>query len=394
MKSILGLCLVVASVISNVAWSQEPNIDNWEEHRAEGLANLHRIITNVLVVNAQDVFPLNDQARDYALHEIPSVARVMKHPAVSGVVVITEDGDVLLEHYGNGKDRNSTLSDQSATKSVGWILLNKAIKDGKISLADKVEKHIPEIGPGFKGRTIGDVAAMAVHHNVAELAAYTGDPVALKMFKRSDVIFGFGRNDKQETLAEFVQTIEAGGENGSNEWKGATVNYASINTNVLALAIERATEVPFAKQVRRLLHKVGGENPVYMGTDFDGLPMISGGMCSSTVDFARYGRLLIADKAQVLADRKASGSSGVVVPAELVHIESRYYKSAMHNEFGLGHSGWGGQVIWADPESGVIVAVNSQLASKLPAPYPHFDMLYAAAYDIVKHQRAKEKTSR
>ena len=131
-----------------------------------------------------------------------------------------------------------------------------------------------------------------------------------------------------------------------------------------------------------------------MGTDFDGLPMISGGMCSSTVDFARYGRLLIADKAQVLADRKASGSSGVVVPAELVHIESRYYKSAVHNEFGIGHSGWGGQVIWADPESGVIVAVNSQLASKLPAPYDYFNMLYAAVYDIVKHQRSKEKTSR
>jgi CubicO group peptidase (beta-lactamase class C family) len=388
-KTILGL--IATGSLMNAVFAQEPNIDNWEEHRAEGLAHLHRIMTNVMVVNAQDVFPLNYQARDYALHEIPSVARVMNHPAVSGLVVITDDGDVLLEHYGNGKDRNSTFSDQSATKSSGWILLNKALSESKISLDDNVEKHIPEIGPGFKGRTIGDVAAMAVHHNVAELAAYKGDPVALKMFKRSDVVFGFGRNAKQETLVEFVQTIEAGGENGSNEWKGATVNYASINTNVLALAIQRATKVPFAKQVRRLLHKAGGVNPVYMGTDFDGVPMISGDMCSSTVDFARYGRLLIEDKAQVLADRRASKSAGQVVPAELLHIESRYYKSAVHNEFGIGHSGWGGQVIWADPESGVIVAANSQLASKLPAPYPHFNMLYAAAYDIVKHQRAKKK---
>ncbi len=52
------------------------NIDNWQHgFRAEGLANQHRIMPNLLVVNAQDVFPLNYQARDYDLHEISSVAR-------------------------------------------------------------------------------------------------------------------------------------------------------------------------------------------------------------------------------------------------------------------------------------------------------------------------------
>ncbi len=36
-------------------------------------------------------------------------------------------------------------------------------------------------------------------------------------------------------------------------------------------------------------------------------------MVSSTVEFARYDRLLIEDKAQVLADRTASKSAGQVV---------------------------------------------------------------------------------
>ena len=383
--------LISVCSFSNAALAQKVDIDNWEEHRAEGLAKLHRIITNVMMVNAQNVFPLNYQARVYELREIPSVARVLRHPALSGMVVMTMGGDVLLEHYGNGKNRSSTLSAQSSTKSFGWILLNKAIKAGKISLDDKVEKSIPEIGPGFKGRTIGDVAAMAVNHNVAELAAYQGDPAALKMFKRSDVVFGFGRNDTRKTLVDFVPKIEAGGKDGSNEWEGTMLNYASINTNVLALAIQRATQVPFAKQVRLLMHEIGGENPVYMGTDFDGIPMISGGMSASTVDLARYGRLLIADKDQVLADRRASRTAGQIAPAEVMHVESRYYKSAIHNEFGLGHSGWGGQVIWAHPESGVVIAVNSQLSGSAPAPYPYFNMVYAAVYDIVKHERAKKE---
>ena len=169
--TLLALFLGI-SLMGYTALAQEPTIDTWQKGlRAEGLGSLHRIMPNLLAVNGQDVFALNYQARDYDLHEIPKVARVMNHPAVSGFVVITEKGDVLLEHYRNGKDRNSAFSDQSSTKSMGYILLGQALKEGKIRLGDKVERHIPEIGPGFKGRTIADVAAMAVNHSVAELKA-------------------------------------------------------------------------------------------------------------------------------------------------------------------------------------------------------------------------------
>lgn len=368
------------------------NIDTWQDGlRAEGLTNLQRIMPNLMVVNSQDVFPLNHQARDYELHEIPSVVRVINHPAVAGFVVIAEDGDVLLEHYGNGKDRRSTFSDQSSTKSIGHLLLNNALRDSKIRIDDQVENYIPEIGLGFRGRTIGDIAAMAVNHNVAELLAYTGDPAALEMFNRDERVIGLQRNDERETALRFVKQIQVAGDGASNEWEGEIANYATINTTVLGLAIERATQETLAQLVREQLHRVGGENPIYMGTDFDGLPIIGAAMLSSTVDFARFGRLLIDDKAQVLRDRETSKTDGQVVPSEISHIESRYYKSAIQNEFGIGHSGWGGQLIWADPESGVIVAINSQLASKLAAPYDHFNKLYAAAYGIVKHYRAMAK---
>jgi len=368
------------------------NIDSWQKGlRGEGLANLQRILPNLMAVNAQDEFPLNYQAADYELHEIPSVARVLAHPAVSALVVITENGDVLLEHYKNGQDRTSTFSDQSSTKSIGHILLNQALKDGKISLEDKVEKYVPNIGPGFRGRTVGDVAAMAVNHNVAELAAYTGDPKALGMFNRDERIIGLQRNDERDTARQFVQEIEIAPGADSNEWKGEIANYATINTTVLGLCVEAATGVPLDDQVRNLLHKVGGQNTMFMGTDFDGLPIIGASMLSSTVDFARYGRLLIADKEGAIADREKAKTDGQPVPAELTHIESRYYKSAIMNDYGLGHSGWGGQLLWADPNTGVIVACNSQVNSKLPAPYDHFNKLYAAAIDIVQHYRAKEK---
>ena len=367
------------------------SIDTWQNGlRPDGLVNLHRIMPNLLAVNAQDVYPLNYQAADYELHEIPSVTRVIFHPAISALVVINDNGDVLFENYKNGNDRNTTFSCQSSTKSIGYILLNRALSSGEVTLDDKVEKYIPYIGKGFQGRTVGDVAAMAVNHNVAELAAYTGDPKALVMFNRDERVIGLQRNDKKETARMFVQEIELAPEAESNEWKGEIANYATVNTNVLGLILESATGVPLSQQVRGILHEVGGQNTMYMGTDFEGFPIIGASMLSSTVDFARYGRLLIKDKEAVLRDRARAKTDGQPVPPQLTFLESRYYKSAIMNDYGIGHSGWGGQLVWADADTGIIIAANSQVNSKLPAPYDHFKKLYEAAIDIVKHYRAKE----
>ena len=363
-------------------------IDTWHANRAEGLTQLNRICPNLMVVNAQDRFELNHQARDYTLHEIPSVARLLNHPAVSSLVVMRTDGQVLLEHYKNGNDRDTVFSVQSSTKAIGYLLLNRALKAGKIKLDDPVEHYIPEIGSGFRGRTVTDVAAMAVHHNVAELAAYTGDPEALEMFDRDERVIGLARNDERETLRQFIHVIEAAGENGSNVWDGEIANYATINTSVLGLMLEKAMQTPLASQVRELLHEVEGENPIFIGTDYDGTPVIGASMLMTTLDFARYGRLLIADKDQVLYDRSAAETDGQSVPADLAYIDSRYYKSAIHNEFGIGHSGWAGQLIWADPQSEIVVAMNGQVASELPAPFEHFQMQYQGAIELVQHLRA------
>ena len=365
------------------------NIDTWQRgRRAEGLAHLHRIVPNLMAVNAQDVFAVNHQARDYVLHEIPSVTRVMSHPGVAAIVVMRANGDVVLEHYGDGHDRRSTFSDQSSTKSIGYVLLSRALTAGLLTLDDPIEPLVPGVGPGFSGRTVGDVASMAVNHNVAELAAYTGDENALAMFDRDERMIGLQRNDQRETLRQFISEIEQG-EGDSTEWTGEIANYATINTSVLGLAIESATETPLATLVRDLLHEIGGESTVYVGTDFDGVPIIGASLMAATLDFVRYGRLLIGDVAQVERDRHASRADGQPVPAELTHVESRYYKSAIHNEFGVGHSGWGGQLIWADPSSGTIIAINSLLASALPAPFDHFEKLYHAAIDIVTHYRVE-----
>lgn len=364
------------------------NIDTWQQQRHVGQANMPSFYPNMMAVNPQDVFEIDHQKRDYDLHEIPSVARILSHPATGAVVIMNKDGDVLLEQYRNGHDRNTTFANQSSTKTIGYILLQKALAEGKISLDDKVEKYIPSIGSGFRGRTVGDVANMNVNHDVAELAAYTGDPQALANFDKDERVIGMQRNDERLGLRDWIESINAMGK--SNEWKGDIANYATINTSVVGWLVEAATGVSLQQQVRELFHEVGGENTMFMGTDFEGTPVIGASMMLSAVDFARYGRLLIADPAAAKNDIKQAKKLGQPVPAELTYVDSSYYKSAIMNQYGLGHSGWAGQLIWADPESGVIIAVNSMIQSELPAPYDHFNKIYNAATDIVKHERAKQ----
>ena len=85
-------------------------------------------------------------------------------------------------------------------------MLSRALTAGALTLDDAVESLVPEIGLGFRGRTVGDVAAMAVNHNVAELAAYTGDEDAKAMFDRGK---RSGRRNVKRLLAE-ADDIKAG----------------------------------------------------------------------------------------------------------------------------------------------------------------------------------------
>ncbi|MDO6683854.1 MULTISPECIES: serine hydrolase domain-containing protein [unclassified Agarivorans] len=387
------IAAVAAALLSSANISAAPSnqvpltIDTWQQQRAEGLVNLPSITPNLLAVNAQDSFKIDHQKRHYGLHEIESVERLIKHPAVASIVVMSKDGDVMLEHY-RDTDRSTIFSNQSSTKSMGYILLSRALNAKKVKLDDKVENYLPNIGKGFKGRTVADVANMAVNHNISELAAYTGDPEALEMFDNDERVIGLQRNDQRQTLRQFTSEIEAMGP--SNQWSGKQANYATVNTNVLMLILEAATNTPADQLVRELMHEIGGEKTVYMGTDFEGVPMIGASMMSATLDFARYGRLLIEDVDAAKQDIKQASKNGEVVPAELTAIESRYYKSAIMNQYGVGHSGWGGQLIWADPESSTIIAINSRVASELPAPYDHFNKLYQASYDIIDLLRKQQ----
>lgn len=59
------------------------------------------------------------------------------------------------------------------------------------------------------------------------------------------------------------------------------------------------------------------------------------------------------------------------------------------SEYFLGHSGWGDQFILAEPQSSVIILINSQLTSKLPALFNRLNKLFNTTFDIFRNYRVE-----
>ena len=91
-----------------------------------------------------------------------------------------------------------------------------------------------------------------------------------------------------ENLADFLLTLQKGP--GAH---GGPFAYASPNSDVLGLLIERVTGARFADLFETLLWQpMGARNDGYVTVDAIGTPRTAGGMCVTARDLARVGELL------------------------------------------------------------------------------------------------------
>jgi len=283
----------------------------------------------------------------------------------------------------------------SATKTSVNLLVGKAVADGKLDLNAKVEKYIPEIGTGYRGRTVADVLAMNVYHEFDEMTAYNAEAgTRLRtMLDNEESTLGWEPSNITDlTRREFIASFEAGHEDGSNDNRTGKYFYTTGNTDLAAWMVERATGVPTQAAVRDILHAIGGENTVYISTDRTGVPIVGGGLIMTPRDWARYGMLL--------------GSGGVGVSGEMVGggtdwmkqtmtdgkvsigMEGWHYMNSSYaSEWGFGHPGWGGQWVFADPESETVVAIFAGLMGPNPADTEFAHLLLGASEEVVAYHR-------
>lgn len=158
-------------------------------------------------------------------------------------LMLIEDGKVVFEGFNNGAGKDNTLLSYSVAKSMTALAIGEALCAGKItSLDDPVEKYLPALkGNNYGSASIKDLLHMA--------SGVVGDEaIDSPSYDMPYKTFG------QELWQQKTPLIDAALKYGSPEAKyfdpakrGKFFNYMNLDTSLLGMVIDSATQVSFTK---------------------------------------------------------------------------------------------------------------------------------------------------
>jgi CubicO group peptidase (beta-lactamase class C family) len=190
--------------------------------------------------------------------------------------VIIKNDSVWFENYYDGFDENSKSNSFSMAKSYVSGLLGKAIMEGYIKSLDQ---PVCDFLPAFcddkaTKMTVGDLSSMASGTNWEE-AYYSPLSITTRAYFDDD-------------LAKVMNGLEV------VDVPGKTYKYASGDTQMLAMVIEKATGKKLYKYLEESFWKpLGSENDVLWQVDSEDHDLVKAYCClaSNAKDFARFGKL-------------------------------------------------------------------------------------------------------
>ncbi len=201
----------------------------------------------------------------------------LKKKKTVSFIVIRND-TVLYENYFNGYCDSSVITTFSASKSFVSALIGIALHEGYIySVNEPITKYIPElVNPGFDKITIENLLNMRSGIKFTESYA---SPFA-DMPK-----YYYGTN-----LLKYIGKLKV------EEDPGKRYNYQSVNTILLGLIIERATNTKLNKYIEEKLWKpLGMQYDASWSVDSKKHLVFKANCCLNgrSIDYAKFGRLYL-----------------------------------------------------------------------------------------------------
>lgn len=355
---------------------------NSADGRRHGFHNLHRIARYVQSFRAGAVLALHRDT-DVALAARPDVAQLTGLPFFSAMVVLRGDR-VLFERYAPDFGPDQPHSIMSLSKTTMMLIIGRLVAEGRIDLAAPVDRYLPWVGPGYAKASVQDVLNMNVDNDYVEDYA---DPLCTAFLHEAATGLRLpGPGEAERTSKQFLATV------GLAPGRFDTVNatglcmYRSANTDILA-AIAEAVGGPLAARLADIADAAGLEGSLHVATDRSGFPCLNGGLCLTARDLARYG-LLLARGGIGLAGQEvgspaflqATLAGGVAMPAPRGHL--RYSNQTNTDGRWIGHGGYGGQYLVADPvtdTAAVFLSVLDNADGYLSSYYPPIISLLAEA---------------
>jgi CubicO group peptidase (beta-lactamase class C family) len=336
---------------------------NAAPYRRQGFHALHTTWRYAQSFRAAQVLDL-DLVADLSIAARDDVRRLTALPWFSAMAV-TEGNRLIHEAYAPdfGPDRPHSI--MSISKMAMNLIIGRLLEDGRLRLDETVGEILPWIGPGYHGATLRDVLNMDVRN------AYDEDysNPATTAFLHEAATGGRLPEGPEQDNKGFLATI--GLASGAQDTANPTglCLYKSANTDVLAAVAEARGGRALNLWLADLADAAGVEGTLHMTTDRTGFPSFSGGICLTARDLCRYGAVFARGGLGV--DGRPFGSraflqetltGGIPMPAPRSHL--RYSNQTNTNGTWLGHGGYGGQYLVANPRTGRVACFLSVLQNR------------------------------
>ncbi|HEX6424601.1 MAG TPA: serine hydrolase [Acidimicrobiales bacterium] len=194
--------------------------------------------------------------------------------ARSHCLVVTRDGAVVDERYGDGVTADTPREAFSATKSVTSTLVGIAQDQGALALDDPAADHIP----AWQGT---EAEAVSVEHLLSNVSGRHWDPAT------DYGAMAIQAHDKTAFAIDLAQ----------DEPPGTTWAYNNAAVQTLSAVLEGATGQRADDYAESVLFEPLGMRSSSLASDPAGNPLTFMGLQTTCLDLARFGYLMLRDGA-------------------------------------------------------------------------------------------------
>lgn len=264
--------------------------------------------------------------------------------------LVTKNGVIVFEDYRNTMGPESLHLLNSVSKSFLGMLVGILAHEGRIDPAEPLVSYLPEFADtAFSETTVQQAldmsGAVAYGEDYADRQADFWKETAVVGWRPALV-----NADTPATLFDYACTLR-----DTEQSDGEHFHYRTVFTNVVAMAVERATNTSVATLVeQKLWQPLGPEQDACVVADSSGFPYFGAGMNACARDLARFGQMLV---------QNGNYNGQQIVPAEWVRdtlegsdeLRRLFAESAYGNLIPGGH--YRNQV-WSDAPSSQLICIG------------------------------------
>ena len=367
------------------AKSDQVTLANWRTapYLKWAFQHVREIVPSADIANSPDgVWQLDSEHKDLSSFSFQrggatySLDRFVADTDTDGLVILHR-GKVIYQHYANGMTSNTPHILMSVSKSLTGIVAGILIEQGKLDPDQRVVAIIPELKASvYSGATVRHVLDMRVGIDFDENYLATSGPIV--EYRKATNWNPLGEGERPSDLRTFLASLrERSGPDGG------PFHYVSTNTDLLGWILERASGIRFADLLSTLLWQpMGAQCSAYITVDRLGAPRCAGGICTTTMDLARVGQLILQNGRRNhtaiippgwIEDMRGAGDATAWAAGDLVpyfgdrtmHYRNQWYVLRDKGiAFGLGVYG---QNVFIDRANELVIAKLSSQAPPLDA---------------------------